>query len=291
MRAFFHLALALALAVTVGAASASAQRRVDPRERQARALFEQGGAAYEEGRYEEAISAFEQAYGLSARPLLLYNIANAQERLGLLSEALENLRYYLQDAPDDERPVIERRIRGLEDRVARQEREETTRHAEQEQMARTAAETAAAAAVRDGRGRTVPDGPAPPILGWTLTIAGGALAATGLVFGALALGARSDASALCAEAAGLTLCPSSAGDALSRDSTFSLLADIGVLAGVATAALGVYLVLTHESEPAPPLPGAATPAPAARRDEDEARLELGVRPLLGGTSLVLRGSF
>lgn len=278
-------------------ASASAQRRVDPRERRARELFEQGEAAYEEGRYEEAISAFEQAYGLSARPLLLYNVANAQERLGLLREALDNLRYYLEDAPDDERPVIERRIRGLEDRVARQEREEQSRRADQENIARTAAEAAAAAAVRDGRRGGEPARPAPPILGWTLTIGGGALAVTGIVFGALALGARSDADALCSDVGESTLCPSSAGSALSRDGTFSLLADIGIIAGIAAASVGVYLVLTHdpetptrarrgESPPPPSAPSDADPPSAA----DEAHLELGVRPVAGGATLVFRGT-
>jgi tetratricopeptide (TPR) repeat protein len=287
-RLFVGTVLALSLAAALAPRGALAQRRGDPRERQARALFEQGEAAYEEGRYEEAVAAFEQAYGLSARPLLLYNIANAQERLGLLTEALQNLRYYLEDAPDDERPVIERRLRGLEDRVARQDREEAERRAEQERIARTAAEAAATAAVRDGRAQTAPDGPAPPILGWTLTLGGGALVATGVLFGVLALGARTDAEALCSEVGSTTFCPVSADSALSSDSTYSLLADIGVIAGVAAAAFGVYLVVTHESEPAPPprIPGMAS----LRAPASAPRLALGVGPLAGGATLLLRGA-
>jgi len=285
------------VAHSLAPACASAQRRVDPRERRARELFEQGEAAYEEGRYDEAIAAFEQAYGLSARPLLLYNIANAQERLGLLREALDNLRYYLEDAPDDERPVIERRIRGLEDRVARQQREEQERRADQENIARTAAEAAATAAVRNGRVGAEPAGPAPPILGFTLAIGGGALAVTGIVFGALALGARSDAGALCSNVGESTFCPSSAGSALSRDGTFSLLADIGIIAGIAAASIGVYLVLTHDPEtPAPSRRGESAPPSSAPSDAnppsdaDEAHLELGVRPVAGGATLVFRGT-
>ncbi len=282
-RALAPLALTLTLALTLLAAplGAHAQRRGDPRERQARALFEQGEAAYEEGRYEEAVAAFEQAYGLSARPLLLYNIANAKERLGLLSEALENLRYYLEDAPDDERPVIERRIRGLEDRVARQQREESERRADQERIAQSAAEAAAAATMRNERGHAAPDGPAPPVLGWTLTLGGGALAVAGVVFGVMALGARSDAAALCHDVGDSTFCPTSADSALSSDTLFSLLADLGVLVGAATTALGVYLVLTHDSDSPPP---GRAPAQVA------ARLELGVRSLAGGALLSLRGT-
>ena len=282
-------------AQSLAPADASAQRRVDPRERRARELFEQGEAAYEEGRYEEAIAAFEQAYGLSARPLLLYNIANAQERLGLLREALDNLRYYLEDAPDDERPVIERRIRGLEDRVARQEREEQERRADQQNIARTAAEAAAAAAVRDGRGRAEPSGPAPPILGWTLSIGGAALAVTGIVFGALALGARGGAAELCSDVGENTFCPNSAESALSRDRTFSLLADIGIIAGIAAASVGVYLVLTHDPEPPASARRGESPPPSASDADapsgaDEAHLELGVRPVAGGATLVFRGT-
>lgn len=287
-RIFAGLALVSVLALAFAPAGALAQRRGDPRERRARELFEQGEAAYEEGRYEEAISAFEQAYGLSARPLLLYNIANAQERLGLLREALENLRVYRDDAPEEEIPVLERRIRGLEDRVARQEREETARRADQERIARTAAEAAAAATLRDGRLAAGPDGPPPPVLGWTLTIGGAALVAAGVVFGVLALGARSDASALCTDVGESTFCPISAASALSSDGTYSLLADLGVIAGAAAAAFGIYLVLKHEREAAPPARGTA--AFAARARSHDAQLELGVRPLGGGATLVLRGA-
>jgi tetratricopeptide (TPR) repeat protein len=279
------VALTFAMLVALTPVGVSAQRRGDPRERQARALFEQGSLAYEEGRYEEAISAFEQAYGLSARPLLLYNIANAQERLGLLSEALDNIRYYREDAPADEIAVLDRRIRGLEDRVARQQREDDRRRADQEQIARTAAEAAAAAAVRGGGGRG-PDEPPAPVLGWTLTIGGGALAAAGVVFGVLALGARSDAEALCSTVGERTLCPQAADAALSRDSAFSILADVGVIAGAALAGLGLYLVITHDPE----TPPAATRGASAVRAGDGARLSLGFGPRPGGGALLLRGT-
>jgi len=279
------LALTSSLLVAVVPADVTAQRRGDPRERQARALFDQGSLAYEEGRYEEAISAFEQAYGLSARPLLLYNIANAQERLGMLSEALDNLRYYREDAPADEIAVLDRRIRGLEDRVARQAREDERRRADQEQIARTAAEAAAAAAVQ-GRGGRASDEPPAPVLGWSLTIGGGVLAAAGIVSGVLALGARSDADALCSTAGERTFCSDAAASALSRDSTFSVLADLGIIAGAALAGLGLYLVLTHDPE----TPGNARPGASASRHRDGARLSLGFGPRPGGGALLLRGA-
>jgi tetratricopeptide (TPR) repeat protein len=284
---------------------AEAQRRPprDPREAQARALFEQGQAAYEEGRYEEAINAFEQAHALSARPLLLYNIANAQERLGLLREALENLRYYLEDAPADERPVLERRIRGLEDRVRRQQAEEARRQEEQQRVAEAAARAAVA---QVGAGRMqgpIHAGPKPPVLGYTLVGLGGAAVVTGVVFGVLALGARADAAEGCTEAGGATLCTAATRDALSTDTTFSLLADVGVIAGVALAAVGVYLVVTHDDGTADSAPadgaaareelraaGSGTFAARARA-ASRPRAEVGLGGAPGGASLVVRGRF
>lgn len=86
-------------------------------EARARSLFENGARLYEEGRYEEAILAWEEGYRLSKRPLFLFNIANAQERLGKLEEALSSLNRYRAFAADDEREVLEKRVRNLEQRV------------------------------------------------------------------------------------------------------------------------------------------------------------------------------
>ena len=46
----------------------------------ARLLFKEGDGHYAAGRYEKAIELFEQAYELSKRPDLLFNLANAYER-------------------------------------------------------------------------------------------------------------------------------------------------------------------------------------------------------------------
>ncbi len=58
----------------------------------ARELYLQGDREYQAGRYEQAVAAFQEAYRLSGRPLLLFNLANAYERLGRYAEALEALR-------------------------------------------------------------------------------------------------------------------------------------------------------------------------------------------------------
>lgn len=85
---------------------------------QARQLYENGATLYDEGRYEQAITAFEASYELSGRHPLLLNIANAQERLGQLDAAVDTLNDYRIYADADTQVTLERRIRVLEERIA-----------------------------------------------------------------------------------------------------------------------------------------------------------------------------
>lgn len=89
----------------------------DPARDQARVLYENGATLYEEGEYEKAIVAWEQAYALSKEPALLYNIANALERLGRIGPAIDRLNEYRIYAPAEERETLERRLRALERRL------------------------------------------------------------------------------------------------------------------------------------------------------------------------------
>lgn len=200
-------------------------------ERRAQELFHRGDALYAQGRYEDAILAFQEAYAISERPLLLYNIANAQERLGRWADALGMLQRYLPDAAPTERVDVEQRIRSIELRVARERALEAEQQREREREAERQ------------RARTATQESGPPVGGWVLTIGGGALVATGVVFGVVALGARSDADGLCRTVGGQTLCSDAASDALGRDLLFSVLADASVILGVAAATVGVYLVV------------------------------------------------
>ncbi|MGE0323138.1 MAG: PEGA domain-containing protein [Polyangiaceae bacterium] len=85
---------------------------------EAKAHFERGAEAYKEARYEEAIDGFSKAYAEDPKPILLYNIAQAYERLGDVSNALRAYRDFLREGPsDDDRTVIETRIRNLEKRL------------------------------------------------------------------------------------------------------------------------------------------------------------------------------
>lgn len=60
-----------------------------------RKMYDVGGAFYEAGRDEAAVEAFEEAYELSQRNVLLLNIANAYERLGNLEATIKTIDRYL----------------------------------------------------------------------------------------------------------------------------------------------------------------------------------------------------
>lgn len=81
--------------------------------------FQAGAAYYRESRYEEAIRSFEEAHSSDPNPNLLFNIAQAHEKLGRTSEALQYYRRYVREKPDaSDRRTVETSIRNLEARLA-----------------------------------------------------------------------------------------------------------------------------------------------------------------------------
>jgi len=81
---------------------------------EARGLFMAAQVAFDEGRFESAVQYFLQAFRLSGRPELLYNIGNTYDRLQKPEEALRHFEQYLQQRPgaENERQV-EARVRLL----------------------------------------------------------------------------------------------------------------------------------------------------------------------------------
>jgi tetratricopeptide (TPR) repeat protein len=75
-------------------------------------------AYYNQARYAEAIREFQEAYRLSPKPALLYNIAQAYERMGKIDEAVAHLKKYLAAGPDpSDRGALEERLKNLEARL------------------------------------------------------------------------------------------------------------------------------------------------------------------------------
>ena len=112
------LAAAASAQDSAPAAPLAAEARADDEE--ARDLFEIGKGAFDEGRFDRAAKYFREAYELSHRPALLFNIGTALDRLRLDQEALDAFRQYLELVPEaSNRRYVEERIRIIEAALAR----------------------------------------------------------------------------------------------------------------------------------------------------------------------------
>ena len=264
----------LTLTVPIPSFAQSPQPGTEAADARARELFQNGALLYDEGRYEDAIVAWEEAYRLSPRPLLLFNMANAMERLARWEDALAMLNRYRAFAGAEERDTLDRRMRNIERRVEelkRNEREEqlareaAAKKAEDERLAaeRAAAEKAAAERAAnesggDGGGRvdkprssnrhsssgsgTAGGQRGPNPAGVILLGVGLGGVGVGGVFGGLALQARDEAGALCT-VEDPVLCPATAADPLGLDARWSLASDISLVAGGAVAATGLVITI------------------------------------------------
>ena len=193
----FLCTLLTALALCASGPAWASDPETDAR---ARELYENGEILYNEGRYEDAIVAWEEAYRLSERAALLFNIANAYERLGRYDEALDALNRYRAYAKAEERESLDRRIANLERR-----RDEAK------------AQAASAPPPESGPAPGPDPQPEAPKSGFrpvplVLTGVGVASLGVGAGFGVKALSARKELQTLCVGAdAGATARPTPAG--------------------------------------------------------------------------------
>jgi tetratricopeptide (TPR) repeat protein len=121
------IARELILAVLVLVAAVPAAGLTEEEER-AKAHFLAGQSYYEQASYADALKEFGEAFRISHRPALLYNIARCYEGMGQLDKAVENLQSYLQATPQaDDREAIQSRIKNLQDRMQTAATEEPMR--------------------------------------------------------------------------------------------------------------------------------------------------------------------
>lgn len=99
-------------------ATPSSETSEDADQSRARELYQNGQDLYDEGSYGPAIGAFQEAYRLSGRKALLFNIGNAQERQGELDAALSSFNEYRAFAPAEERESLSRRVSALQRRIS-----------------------------------------------------------------------------------------------------------------------------------------------------------------------------
>jgi tetratricopeptide (TPR) repeat protein len=90
-------------------------------EERAKAHFLAGQSYYDQASYADALKEFNEAYRISKRAPLLYNIARCHEALDQVPEAVAMLERYLHEAPDSaDRAAIEARINNLKTRPRKQ---------------------------------------------------------------------------------------------------------------------------------------------------------------------------
>jgi hypothetical protein len=115
---FLLLALCAGFAVLSAAPMAGAQATsrsgTAATDEEGRLLFEAGSRAFADARYDVALARFREAYELSRRPALLYNVGQAADRLRLDTDALAAFEGYLAALPNaPNRREVEVRVAAL----------------------------------------------------------------------------------------------------------------------------------------------------------------------------------
>ncbi len=207
----------------------------------AREFFAAGRNLYDLGRFTEAAEQFQQAYDLSHRPPLLYNLYLAHRDASQDREAAAALRLYLEQMPElDNRRSLEVRLENLERALAEQDadREAAARdaeaavRAEQEQREQEEAE-------RRRQEESSATSPVP----WIIAGVGGAMAVVGIITGAMALGQASALKEGCVDLGdGSYACDPADQELVDKQSSLSTLApltDVMLIGGLVVAAAGV----------------------------------------------------
>ncbi|MCB9758797.1 MAG: tetratricopeptide repeat protein [Alphaproteobacteria bacterium] len=209
------------LAVLLGLDPAWAQESPTAAEDDARQLYEAGANLYDQGQYAYALEAWQEAYRLSGREILLYDIADCYERLGDLELAIATFKAYRGVAPPEEQDVLTQRIRSLEARLAAQ-------RAPPQPV--VTPPVVPPPAVR----------PAPQpgnVALWAGLGVGAAGLASGVTFGSLALGTKSAAD--CGDDGGAWLCSTAGRQSYQRAPTWALVADLSFGVAAVSTAVGV----------------------------------------------------
>lgn len=112
------MASCVVLATGIVSARANAQEGPTSDEREARGLFDLGSEAYAQARYDRALKYFQEAYALSKRPGLLYNLGLTYSNLRRDREAIDAFERYLAEVPDaDNREAVQNRLAILKKNV------------------------------------------------------------------------------------------------------------------------------------------------------------------------------
>lgn len=261
---------ALAVVTLTWSRAAAAQHGVEPTESmadstatengmadaQARAHFRVARTLYDAGRFAEAATEFEAAYGLSGRPDLLYNIYLSHRDAQNEEAALLALRNYLAavpDAPNHEH--LSARLTALEATVAAEQAEEEAREQERAEAERRIAEAQAEAERNRARTR--------PLWPWALIGGGAVLIGVGIALDVVANDQATSLRAACDTRNGANVCNPSV-DLEARRSDIVTLAGVGdalwITGAVASIAGTIlYILLPEEVADAPAVSASCGP--------------------------------
>jgi tetratricopeptide (TPR) repeat protein len=203
----------------------------------ARRHFRLGQAYYQNGQFPQAATEFEQAYQLSGRPQLLYNIYLAHRDALHTRQSYEALRQYLDevaDPPDEDH--LRARLHHLEEALAANP--ESDPEVEPDTESSDPTPTPATAPTPDLSAPTESESRSP--VPFVVMGAGGGMLVGGLVAALMSRGARNDLEALC-DADGA--CPPDSNWESLRDKgqRTARAADVLIGVGAAAAVTGVVL--------------------------------------------------
>lgn len=263
------ISLVLALLAMLSAETAVAQTSTPgtDREEEARAHFRLSQSHYELGHFAEAAAELEQAYALSPRPDLLYNLYVARRDAGQLAAAASALRQYLAEGEHIENAALLRhRLAALEAQLAGE------RASESEQATESAPEGSASVPPADASGAEEPSSEAsgatigaetvaarplressrsPSPVGYAVLGVGAAMLVAGLVTGGLALDRYGALEATCGGDHG---CPAGIEGAREEGLALATSTDVLLVGGGVITAVGVVLLFTVLDEtPSPPV--------------------------------------
>jgi tetratricopeptide (TPR) repeat protein len=226
-------------------------------------LYEEGMAAYDAGKYEEALAAFTESYNLSGETGLLYNLAVCSERTGREEKAIAYYELYLEENPDTEDAAdVKARLESLRkpaDAAAPPAGEETPPAPEETPPEETPPETAQATradvvtdldAIDAAQAGKAPVGPA------VVVGAGGLVLAAGILTAISAYKKYGDLESSCS--------PDCTDAQLEPTRSTALAADILMISGgVAVAAGALWWIMTAREERPDPAAAGLRAAPVA----------------------------
>ncbi|MET0287192.1 MAG: hypothetical protein ABW352_22095 [Polyangiales bacterium] len=206
-----------------------------PEEKAAREAFERGRVFYDGGEFDQAAGAFEEAYRLSGRDALLYNLYLAYRDANQQQQAADALRNYLAKVPNIEnRSQLESRLHALDQGLAREREERTQREVAPVVVAPAPAPAPAPTPVATPDGRS-----AKFWAGIGMGGAGVAMMLSSIATGVMAKGKQDDLEKNCMA----RVCDASLKATADKGETLALTTDVLLFGGLAVAAAGAVLVV------------------------------------------------